>query len=84
MKFEAEIHVTLKPGVQDPVGRTILDNLPGMGISGVKSLTTGKYFKMGLEAASESEAKKVLDRVCDQLLANPNIETYRFEIKKSA
>ena len=82
-KFLAEIHVSLKPGVQDPVGRTILENLPDMGLRGVSELTTGKYFKVGLDALTEAEAKKLVDKICDQLLANPNIEVYRFDIKKS-
>ena len=81
-KFEAEIHVSLKPGVQDPVGRTLLENLPDMGLKGVSELTTGKYFKVVLEAGSEADARKLLDKMCDQLLANPNIEVYRFDLRK--
>ena len=81
MKFIAEIHVSLKPGVQDPVGRTILENLPDMGLKGVSELITGKYFKVSLEAASEDDARKLLDQICDKLLANPNIEVYRFDLK---
>ena len=79
-KFSAEIWVTLKPGVQDPVGRTILDNLPAMGIKGVTELSTGKYFKMTLDSMDKAKAEAVIKQVSDQLLANPNIETFRFQV----
>lgn len=81
-KFEAEVFVTLKPGVQDPVGRTILDSLSDLGVDGIQELSTGKYFQMVLESQSQAEAESNVDKLCDKLLANPNIETYKFTVKQ--
>jgi phosphoribosylformylglycinamidine synthase len=36
---------------------------------------------MSLSATDEATAKKQVDRMCDQLLANPVIENYRFELE---
>lgn len=80
--FEAEVFVTLKSGVQDPVGRTILDSLSDLGLEGIQELSTGKYFQMVLESESNSKAQETVDQLCDKLLANPNIESYRIQLKE--
>jgi phosphoribosylformylglycinamidine synthase PurS subunit len=36
-----------------------------------------------LNADDEAAARQQLDRICDELLANPVIENYRFELKGS-
>jgi phosphoribosylformylglycinamidine synthase len=35
-------------------------------------------------AANEDKAREQLDRICDQLLANPVIENYRFDLVEVA
>lgn len=82
--FEAEVFVTLRTGVQDPVGRTILDSLSDLGVEGIKELSTGKYFQMVLESESSAKAHETVDHLCDKLLANPNIESYRIELKEKS
>jgi phosphoribosylformylglycinamidine synthase len=51
-----------------------------MGYDNVEGVRIGKYVELTLTAASESQAREQLDRVCDQLLANPVIENYRFDL----
>lgn len=53
-----------------------------MGYDNVEQLRIGKYVELTLSAKDEAEAKQQLDRICDQLLANPVIENYRFDIKE--
>ena len=53
-----------------------------MGYDNVAQLRIGKYVELTLSAKDEAEAKQQLDRICDQLLANPVIENYRFDIKE--
>ena len=48
----------------------------------MEQLRIGKYVELTLSAKDEAEAKQQLDRICDQLLANPVIENYRFDIKE--
>jgi phosphoribosylformylglycinamidine synthase len=52
-----------------------------MGYDNVEQVRIGKYIEVTLNAASEAAAKEQLDLLCDQLLANPVIENYRFDLK---
>ena len=55
-----------------------------MGYDNVAGVRIGKYIELTLTADSEDSAQQQLDRMCDQLLANPVIENYRFELKALA
>lgn len=54
--------------------------LKHMGYENVEQVRIGKYVELVLSAANESDAEQQIDRICDQLLANPVIENYRFEL----
>lgn len=51
-----------------------------MGYDNVEQVRIGKYIELTLKADDEATARSQLDRICDQLLANPVIENYRFEL----
>ncbi len=78
--YQAQIFVTLRPSVLDPAGTAVQSGLHQLGFPTVEHVRIGKYVELTLEAASESEAKTQLDKMCDQLLANPVVENYRFEL----
>ncbi|MBE9139367.1 phosphoribosylformylglycinamidine synthase subunit PurS [Nodosilinea sp. LEGE 07088] len=82
--YSARIYVTLRPSVLDPAGTAVQSGLAHMGYSNVGPIRIGKYIELTLEAASEEAASQQLDRMCDQLLANPVIENYRFELQTLA
>ena len=79
MKYQARIFVTLRPSVLDPAGTAVQSALKQMDYH-VDSVRIGKYVEIILDAANEAEAAQKLDETCDQLLANPVIENYRFEL----
>lgn len=79
-KYQAQIYVTLRPSVLDPAGTAVQSGLKHMGYENVEQIRIGKYIEVSLNAADESTARDQLDRICDQLLANPVIENYRFEL----
>ena len=54
--------------------------LKQLGYDGVGQVRIGKYIELTLTANDEVQAREQLDRMCDQLLANPVIENYRFEL----
>lgn len=81
-KYFAQIYVTLRPSVLDPAGTAVQSGLKHMGYDNVEQVRIGKYVEVTLEADSQDAAKEQLDRICDQLLANPVIENYRFEIQE--
>lgn len=78
--YQAQIYVTLRPSVLDPAGTAVQSGLKHMGHDNVAQVRIGKYVELTLTAANEAAAHAQLDRICDQLLANPVIENYRFEL----
>ena len=78
--YQAKVYVTLRPSVLDPAGKAVRSGLSHMGYDNVSKVRIGKYIEVELTAESESAAQEQLDKICDQLLANPVIENYRIEI----
>lgn len=78
--YQAQIYVTLRPSVLDPAGTAVESGLSHMGYDNVAQVRIGKYIQLTLEAEDEPAAEAQLDRICDQLLANPVIENYRFDL----
>jgi len=79
--FLAKVYVTLKPTVNDPQGLTIKGGLHSLGFASVESVRAGKYMEIRLDGDSRQEAERLLNDMCRQLLANPIIENYRFELE---
>jgi phosphoribosylformylglycinamidine synthase len=80
MRFKATVRVTPKPSVLDPQGAALERALGSMGGSGVSSVRVGKLIEITLEAAGEAEARALVGRWADQLLANPNTEAFSLEL----
>jgi phosphoribosylformylglycinamidine synthase subunit PurS len=80
-KYQARIYVTLRPSVLDPAGTAVQSGLEHMGYGNVESVRIGKYIEVNLTATDETQAHKQLDKMCDQLFANPTIENYRIELE---
>ena len=72
--------MTLRPSVLDPAGTAVQSGLHHLGFPSVDQVRIGKYIELTLEAADETDARDQLNRMCDQLLANPVIENYRFDL----
>jgi phosphoribosylformylglycinamidine synthase len=80
MEMLAKIHVTLKPGVNDPQGLAIAGGLQSLGFAGVKGVRAGRYLEVLLDASDHAAAERQVGEMCERLLANTVIETYRFEV----
>ncbi len=80
--FLARVYVSLKPTVNDPQGLTIADGLRSLGFAEVEGVRAGKYIEIRLTAASAQQARERVDAMCDRLLANPIIESYRFDVEE--
>jgi phosphoribosylformylglycinamidine synthase subunit PurS len=78
--YQAKVHVTLRPSVLDPAGTAVQNGLKHMGYDNVDQVRIGKYVELTLQAEDEAAARQQLHTICDQLLANPVIENYRFEL----
>ena len=80
----ARVYVTLKPTVNDPQGLAIRGGLQHLGFESVDSVRAGKYLELRLADADEADARGKVDQMCRQLLANPVIEEYRFDLEPSS
>ena len=69
-----------KRTVLDPQGQTIQHALSGLGYASIKDVRQGKFFVLNLDGLSRDEAQKQVDHISKEVLANPVIEEYRFEI----
>jgi phosphoribosylformylglycinamidine synthase PurS subunit len=81
--YQANIHITLKPVVNDPPGLAIRDSLHNLGYTGVQTVRSGKYLQVYLTAGTEDAARAQIDSMCQRLLANPVIEDYSFTLQKT-
>ena len=82
--YLARVYVTLKPTINDPVGQTIRGGLRDLGFDAVESVRSGKYMELRLDAETEEAAGAAVTAMCDNLLANPVIEEYRFDLERIA
>lgn len=74
--WRVEATIMPKDGVNDPQGEAIRGGLISLEFAGVRDVRAGKIIAVKLEADTEREAIERGTRMCDQLLANPVIETY--------
>ncbi|MGI0482633.1 phosphoribosylformylglycinamidine synthase subunit PurS [Geminocystis sp. CENA526] len=79
-KFNSKVYVTLRPSVLDPAGTAVESGLHQLGYQGVENVRIGKYIELTVTADSEESADRQIHQMCDQLLANPVIENYSFDL----
>ena len=74
---KVKVHVFLKPGVLDVQGKAVEGALHGLGWAGVANARVGKLIEFDYAGENtEAEVKKM----CETLLANTVIESYRIEV----
>lgn len=78
--MKANIYVTLKREVLDPQGDAVKRALGTLEFGGVKDVRVGKLIEIELEGTDRAELEDELKAMCEQLLANPVIEDFRFEL----
>lgn len=79
--MKAIVHVGLKNGVLDPQGKAVADTLGRMGYGEVQSARIGKVIELELEDGLARDAAEArVKEMCEQLLANTVIESYRIEL----
>lgn len=79
--MKGRVFVFYKDGVFDPQGNTVATSLRSLGFKKVKDVRIGKVIDVELEASSKDEAKVELHKMCEKLLANPVIESFKYEVE---
>ena len=78
--MRATVLVRPKPGILDPQGQAVESSLRHLGFA-VGEARVGKLVELEVDADDETEARTQLERMCEQLLANPLIESYEIELR---
>ncbi len=81
MKYIAEIDVMPHKALLDPQGKAVSSSMPRLGLSSVANVRIGKHITLELEADSETTARSMVEKACKELLANPIMESFTFEVK---
>lgn len=78
---KVNVYVTLKPSLLDAQGKVVQGALENLGFANVESVRIGKFIEIEI-ADGNGRLEDDIDEMCRKLLANPNTESYRFEIVK--
>ena len=84
MRWLAEVHVRLRPGIADPEGQTIAGGLQALGFTSVDEVRSGKLLRIAFEADDHAAAEAAVAGMCRRLLANPVMETADWELRAEA
>jgi phosphoribosylformylglycinamidine synthase subunit PurS len=78
--MKARVTVMLKSGVLDVQGEAVRHALGTLGFGGVNGVRQGKLIELDLAETDRGAAEVAVKGMCDKLLANAVIESYRVEI----
>ena len=70
-----------KQGILDPQGAAVESSLRKLGFA-VEEARVGRVVDVELEAASADDAVAQLERMCEELLANPLIESWEISLRE--
>ncbi|WP_374373092.1 phosphoribosylformylglycinamidine synthase subunit PurS [Tabrizicola sp.] len=78
--MKARVTVMLKTGVLDPQGEAVRHALGSLGFQGVGGVRQGKVIELDLAETDAAKAEADVKAMCEKLLANTVIESYRVEL----
>jgi phosphoribosylformylglycinamidine synthase subunit PurS len=81
--MKATVLVRPKPGILDPQGQAVESSLRHLGFA-VEGTRVGRLVELEVDAGDAGEARAQVERMCEQLLANPLIESYEIELQPEA
>jgi phosphoribosylformylglycinamidine synthase subunit PurS len=81
--MRATVLVRPKQGILDPQGQAVESSLRQLGFA-VGEARVGRVVDLEVEAADPGKARAEVERMCEQLLTNPLIESYEIELGEEA
>ena len=77
--MKATVIVRPKPGILDPQGEAVQGSLRQLGFA-VGQARVGRVVDLEVEASDPAAARAEVERMCEQLLANPLVESYEISL----
>ena len=81
--MRATVLVRPKPGILDPQGQAVESSLRHLGFA-VGETKVGRLVELELATEDAKAARTQVEQMCEQLLANPLIESYEIELHATA
>jgi phosphoribosylformylglycinamidine synthase len=79
----ATVLVRPKAGILDPQGQAVESSLRHLGFA-VDAARVGRVIDVDVATDDAALARAELERMCEELLANPLIESYEIEVAASS
>jgi len=79
--MKATVLVRPKQGILDPQGQAVESSLRQLGFA-VGDARIGRVVDLDVQATDPTTARAEVERMCEQLLANPLIESYEIELSE--
>jgi phosphoribosylformylglycinamidine synthase PurS subunit len=79
--MRATVLVRPKPGILDPQGQAVESSLHHLGFA-AGDVRVGRLVDLELDTTDPGEARTQIERMCEQLLTNPLIESYEIELER--
>ena len=80
-RYDIEVLITPREGLLDPEGQAVQNALQSLDFDGVSDVRVGRVVRLRLAATTPEDARKRVDAMCRQLLANPVTEDYEIELE---
>jgi phosphoribosylformylglycinamidine synthase PurS subunit len=77
--MRATVLVRPKDGILDPQGQAVESSLRQLGFA-VDEARVGRVVDLEVQSSDAAGARAEVERMCEQLLANPLIESYEIEL----
>ena len=79
--YKVKVYITLRESVLDPQGTAVQQSLHSLTYNEVEDVRIGKYIELNI-GETERDLDELVKEMCEKLLANTVIETYRYEVEE--
>ena len=79
--MKAKIYISPKESILDPQGRAVMGALKNLGFNETRDVRVGKYIQIDFD--DRNDIKDRVKAMCEELLHNPLIESYSFELEEN-
>ncbi len=80
--MQVTITIQKKPGVLDPEAQAVKQAISSLGFDDLQNVILGKQITVEIDTDDKERAKYRAAKMCEALLANTVIESYKIEIKE--
>ena len=80
-RVKVTVYVMPKPGLLDPQGKAVNAAINTLGLQ-ARAVSVGKVITLEVDRPNDDDFQLDLGKVCRELLSNPVIEEYRYEIEE--